>query len=274
MAKVFIGTSGFYYPHWIGNFYPQDLERDKFLSFYSQRFNTVEINSSFYHILKPKTVENWSKKVPENFVFSFKMSRFVTHIKKLACEKESLGLFFNSLTTFKSPKTKQLILIQLPPSLKINRERLINFIEMLPKNFLYAFEFRHQTWFDEGIYKILKKVNIAMVLSDSPMKNTKTTIEKPARLDKFNNDRTSQVKALRFRRLWPYANVNTANFFYIRFHGSQSLFSSSYTNQELKFYVSLIKEKLKKGMNVYAYFNNDAHGWAVENAKRLKSFLE
>jgi uncharacterized protein YecE (DUF72 family) len=243
MAKVLIGTSGFYYPHWFGNFYPQDLKKAELLSFYSQRFNTVEINSSFYHILKPKTVENWSKKVPKDFVFTFKMSRFVTHVKKLACEKESLNLFFNSLFTLKSSKTKQLVLIQLPPSLKINREKLINFIGMLPKNFLYAFEFRHQSWFADDIYKILKKFNMAVVLSDSP------------------------------NHLWPYVNIETANFFYIRFHGSKRLFSSSYSDRELKFYAKLIKEKLKRGMNVYAYFNNDAEGRAVENAKKLKSLL-
>lgn len=248
--NVFIGTSGFYYPHWVGNFYPEDIKKDELLSFYSQRFNTVEINSSFYHTLKPKTVGNWIKNVPADFVFSFKMSRFVTHIKKLACEKESLDLFFNSLATFKSSKpsqtrskSKPLILVQTPPSLKINEERLIDFIEMLPKNFLYAFEFRHQSWFCESIYKILKKVNAAVVLSDNP------------------------------RGVWPHVNVEITNFFYIRFHGSKKLFSSSYTNEELKFYAKLIKEKLEKGMNVFAYFNNDAEGWAVKNAKTLKSFL-
>lgn len=244
MAKVFIGTSGFYYPHWLGNFYPKDIKRDKLLSFYSRHFKTVEINSSFYHTLKPKTVENWSKKVAKDFVFSFKMSRFITHIKKLAPEKDSLEAFFKSLKIFKNSKIKPLVLIQTPPLLKINEERLKNFINVLPNNFLYAFEFRHQSWFIEKIYKILTKFNMAVVLSDSP------------------------------RSIWPRVNVDTTNFFYIRLHGSQRLFSSSYTDEELKFYAKLIKEKLKKNMDVYAYFNNDAEGWAVENAKTLKNFLE
>jgi uncharacterized protein YecE (DUF72 family) len=242
MAEVYIGTSGFYYPHWVGNFYPKGLDRDKFLSFYSQHFNTVEINSSFYHTLKPKTVVNWSKSVPSDFVFSFKMSRFITHIKKLIPEKDALTVFFKSLEVFKNWKTKQLVLIQTPPSLKNNEERLKNFIGMLPKNFFYAFEFRHPSWFEEKIYKILKNLNIAVVLSDSP-----------------NN-------------LWPKVDVETANFFYIRFHGSQRLFSSSYNDEELKFYGQLIKKKLKKGLRVFVYFNNDAKGWAVENAKQLGFF--
>jgi uncharacterized protein YecE (DUF72 family) len=122
MEKVYIGTSGFCYPHWIGNFYSKELKRDKFLSFYSGRFNTVEINSSFYHTLKPKTVKNWVKNVPKNFVFSFKMSRFITHVKRLIPDKNSSKIFFKSLGVFKKIKKKPLILIQTPPALKINKK--------------------------------------------------------------------------------------------------------------------------------------------------------
>ncbi len=256
MTKIFIGTSGFYYPHWVGNFYPEDLKRDETLSFYSKYFNTVEINSSFYHILKPKTVENWISQVPKDFVFSFKMSRFITHIKRLAVEEKSLDVFFKCLNPLKNKKTKTLVLIQTPPSLKGDKIKLIRFIKILPRDFLYAFEFRHQSWFSDDFYEVLKNHNAALVLSDSSIKN--------GLLKKNKSD----------QRLWPYVNVDTASFFYIRFHGSQSLFRSSYNDEELKFYSQLIKEKIQKGMAVYAYFNNDAEGWAVENANRLKKFIE
>ena len=125
----------------------------------------------------------------------------------------------------------------------------MSFINFLPKTFLYAFEFRHQSWFTNEIYKILQQNNCAVVLSDSPKDRDNT-------------------------RLWPYENIDTADFFYIRFHGSQSLYNSSYTNKELKFYAKLIKEKQKNGQAVYAYFNNDAAGFAIENAKKLKNLLK
>lgn len=250
MNKIFIGTSGFLYQHWLGNFYPMNLKEDAFLSFYAQKFNTVEINSSFYHIPRQKTIKNWLLQTPKNFIFSFKMSRFVTHFGKLDPKVASFKLFFEALKPVLNEKIKHLILIQLPSSFKLNLEKLKTFINSLPKDFLYAFEFRHQSWFCQEVYQIFKKKNIAVVLSDSPIKN-----------NNFQN------------RLWPYVEVETANFFYIRFHGSKRLFASSYSNQELEFYAKLIKQKIKKNMRVFCYFNNDAEGYAIENALKLKNLL-
>lgn len=285
MATVHIGTSGFYYPHWIGDFYPQNLPKNKLLSYYVKFFDTVEINSSFYHLPKEETVKNWKKissadfipllrkprpsmgedeagkeeaETPREtppfhgqrgFIFSFKISRFISHIKRLNPDKKAVDLFFNRLKSFENTKNKHLILIQTPSNLKINSSRLMSFITFLPKTFLYAFEFRHQSWFTNEIYEILQQNNCAVVLSDSPKDEDNT-------------------------RLWPYENIDTADFFYIRFHGSQSLYSSSYTNKELKFYAKLIKEKQQNGQAVYAYFNNDAAGFAIENAKKLKNLLK
>lgn len=155
MRKFYLGTSGFFYSHWIGGFYPKDIRKDERLSFYCQHFNTVEINSSFYHTPRTTTVSNWIKAVPADFVFSFKMSRFITHVKKIAVEEESLEKFFNGLSPLKLQKRKHLVLIQLPPQLKADKERLINFIGNLPKGFLYAFEFRHPSWLDRQIFQIL-----------------------------------------------------------------------------------------------------------------------
>jgi uncharacterized protein YecE (DUF72 family) len=137
--------------------------------------------------------------------------------------------------------------LQTPSFLKRNPVILSTFLKSLPKTFLYAFEFRHQSWFSQEVYQILKKYNLSLVLSDSPRNS-----------DGF--------------RIWPYENIDTANFFYIRFHGSKDLYSSSYTDRELHYYASLIKEKMAKDQDVYCYFNNDA-GIAVYDAKRLKNLL-
>jgi len=259
MAEVFVGTSGFLYPHWIGDFYPADLKRENFLSFYGKHFKTVEINSSFYHIPRIKTVDNWLSQVPKNFIFTFKMSLFVTHFGKLDLKVKSFSLFFESIKSLGSKPPKHLVLIQTPASFKVNRQKLENFLSHLPAIFLYAFEFRNWSWFGEEVYQILKKHNAAIVLSDNPVRN---------QIAYLNNDRIKNTQ-----RFWPHVNINTASFFYIRFHGSRRLFASSYSDKELKFYAKLIKEKLKKNLDVYAYFNNDAGGRAVENAKRLKSLV-
>lgn len=248
MSKVYIGTSGFYYPHWVGNFYPPDLKRERYLSFYSQRFDTVEINSSFYHLPLEKTVETWKKNTFPDFIFSFKMSRFITHIKKLAPEKEALEIFLKRLKIFSDTKARHLILLQTPSFLKVHLSRLKSLLSLLPKSFLYAFEFRHPSWFCREVFDIVEEYNSTIVMADSPKK--------------ADGD-----------RIWPRENVDTADFFYIRFHGSSDLYSSSYTEQELSYYANLINEKLANGQDVYGYFNNDAEGWAVENAKRLKNLL-
>lgn len=257
MANFFIGTSGFLYSHWLGRFYPSNLNRQDFLNFYSQNFNTVEINASFYHIPKTKTIKTWLEKTPKNFVFSFKMSRFVTHFGKLDPKVKSFDLFFEAIEPLAKKPARHLVLIQTPSSFKANPEKLKNFLDCLPKTFLYAFEFRHPSWFCKEIYEILKKFNAAVVLSDSPIK----------KISNFNHQNFEQ------NRLWPYVNVETASFFYIRFHGSKRLFASSYTDKELKFYAKLIREKVKRGIDVYCYFNNDAEGSAIKDAKKLKEFL-
>ena len=238
MAKLFIGTSGWVYGHWEGIFYPEDLSSKDKLKYFSQHFKTAEINYSFYHLPRPSTYQNWYNQVPADFIFAVKASRFITHIKRLQGVKEAWEIFRKNALNLKEKLGP--ILFQFPPSFRATEEnisRLEAFLKLITENKpRYAFEFRHETWCDKKIYKLLKKYNVAWVIADSPR--------------------------------YSKAEVITADFVYIRMHGSKILFASKYTREELKDLAQKIKKWLK-GADVYVYFNNDAYGYAIENAKTL-----
>lgn len=250
MANFFIGTSGWIYGHWEGIFYPEKLPSKDKLRYYSKHFKTAEINYSFYHLPRPSTYQNWYSQVPKGFVFAVKASRFITHIKRLDGVKDAWQQFLENALHLKEKLGP--ILFQFPPSFKATAEnikRLEDFLKFITKYEIrntkskihYAFEFRHKTWCNEKIYKLLKKYNIAWVIADSPR--------------------------------YPKAEVVTADFVYIRMHGSKILFASKYTKEELKNLAQKIKNWLKNS-DVYCYFNNDAYGYAVQNAKELIKILK
>ncbi len=244
MKKLFVGTSGYVYSHWEnGVFYPLDLPKSKKLEYYCQHFKTVELNNTFYRLPNEKVFESWYQKTPKNFIFAVKLSRFITHIKKLVNCKKPLEIFLKRALKLKEKLGP--ILIQLPPNFKLNFSKLENFVEVLlknsPPNLKFAFEFRNETWFKKEVWQFLKEKNIAWVIQDSPH--------------------------------WPKKEIISANFIYIRMHGSKILFSSKYTREEILNLAQKIKKWLKE-FNVYCYFNNDAHGFAVQNAKELLSILK
>lgn len=239
-SKTYIGTSGWQYKHWYEVFYPEDIKSDALLNFYAQHFETVELNASFYHLPKLSVFAGWYKKTPKDFLFSVKASRYITHIKKLRDIDEGWSRFIASAKGLKEKLGP--ILFQLPPFLKANKEVLEAALKVLPKKYRYAFEFRQESWFTKEIYDILKKHNIALVIADSPA--------------------------------FPLRKEITADFIYLRFHGAKSLYGSKYTEEELKLWAKDIKVWLKQGKDVYAYFNNDAEGYAIENARELFDFTE
>lgn len=241
MAKVFVGTSGWSYEHWKGPFYPANLANKDFLEFYTKKFSTVEINSSFYHLPKEQTFKNWRDKTPKDFLFSVKVSRFITHQKKLKDVKEPWQLFWQRVKFLKEKLGP--ILFQLPPNFKSNSERLKNFLKILPKKQAFTFEFRHESWFCEEIYKILATYNSALTISDTPS--------------------------------YPYFEVITADFTYLRLHGHERLYTSNYQDKYLKKLSQKIKNWLRtcKLKKVFVYFDNDAFGYAPKNALKLKEFL-
>ena len=246
--KIFVGTSGWQYLHWKEKFYPKSLKPEDFLSFYSQHFSSVEINSSFYHFVKKETFEKWrTKVVNKKFIFALKLHRLFTHIRKLNIKKEDEKLLEEFLKN--SALLRENLgpfLIQLPPTFK-DKEKIKIFIKIfkkiskkifkkIPK---IALEPRHKNLINDNFFAFLKKEKIAFVISDSSR--------------------------------WPTKIVKTANFVYLRFHGKPQLFVSSYSREELKKYAIEIK-KLKPKI-IYAYFNNDARGYAVDNAKMFSELL-
>jgi len=239
MGKLYIGTSGWIYRHWDETFYSNKLSSSEKLNFYSKHFNTAEINYSFYHLPRPSTYQNWYNQTPADFIFAVKASRFITHIKKLQKIEEIWKQFLGNALNLKEKLGP--ILFQFPPSFKATKEnikRLENFLKLITIHRLrFAFEFRHNSWCNKKTYQLLKKYNVAWAIADSPS--------------------------------WPKAEIVTADFVYIRMHGSKVLFSSKYTKRELEDLAQKIKNWLKEEKDVYCYFNNDAYVYAIKNAKEL-----
>jgi uncharacterized protein YecE (DUF72 family) len=234
-SKLYVGTSGWCYDNWVRNFYPEDLNRNKWLEYYSKFFNTVEINNSFYHLARKETFKNWALQTPDDFVFVVKTSRYITHIKKLVDCLEPFKKLLGSALGL--GKKLGLFLFQLPPNLKKNIIRLKDFFKIIPKNYRYIFEFRNESWFCDEVYNLLNEFGAGITISSSPS--------------------------------FPYHEIITGNFCYIRMHGSTQLYSSSYSKEELQKFIVIIRQNLKKNINTYVYFNNDAFGYAIENARKL-----
>ena len=266
MSNIFIGTSGWTYKDWQGLFYPKDLSQRKWLEYYGRHFKTVEVNSTFYRQMKPETFKNWAETVPQDFVFAVKVSRFITHIKRLKDCREPAKVMIESFSGLGQKLGP--VLFQLPPRFKADSERLEDFLVHCSQLIVHskrksmnreprtvnriAFEFRDQSWFDESIYKILRKYNAALVIAES------------------GSFWPSSAEASEGK---PSEEVITADFVYIRFHGEGGSYASKYTDKELESWANRIRKWRKRGLDVYAYFNNDVAGFAIENAKTLISLI-
>ena len=239
MTPINIGTSGWSYRDWVGSFYPENTKSRDFLDYYSGQFDTVEVNSSFYHTLKDKTVENWINEVPDRFVFAVKADKYITHIKKLREPSQTVPDFMKSVAPFKNKLGP--ILFQLPPSLDFDAERLDAFIRILPEDYSYVFEFRNKNWFNNETCQILRKRNIALCIYN--LKGFQSPFEV------------------------------TANFVYIRFHGTEGIGIGKYNKEDIEKLSLDIKKSVSENKNVYCYFNNGTNGAAIANARELKEKL-
>ena len=225
-CDIRIGTSGWYYDHWAKRFYPPDLPKSQWLEYYAQRFNTVELNNTFYHLPKEKTLERWRQIAPKGFLYAVKVSRYITHIRKLSDAAESLQLFFERVRLLKDSLGP--VLYQLPPSLHKDLPRLEAFIKLLPKEPAAIFEFRHQSWYENDTFELLDKLGAGFCVHDL------SGNESP--------------------------RVVTGDIVYVRFHGTSGRYAGDYPESLLRDWAEWLKAQAQRVRAIYAYFNNDARG--------------
>jgi len=237
--KYYVGCSGWHYDHWRSLYYPEDLPKSKWLQFYAKQFTTVELNNSFYRLPSEKAFTTWRESSPDNFVFAVKVSRFITHIKRLKNLGSAVENFL-SRACFLENKLGPL-LYQLPPNMKRNDEVLENFLSSLPQKYQHVFEFRHESWIDDAVFDILRRYNAGLCVFDMPG--------------------------------FTCPLIATSDFAYIRFHGGQSLYLSCYSDEELSQWAQRIARSGQNLKAIYIYFNNDAEAFAVKNAIALTNCL-
>lgn len=163
--KLLAGTSGYSFKEWKGSFYPAELKSDQLLGFYATKFPTLEINNTFYRLPKEHVLLEWASQVPEQFTFALKASQRITHHTRLKVDSEPLVAFLLKNTSVLGGRLGP-ILFQLPPNLKKDLERLQNFLTYLPGERRYAFEFRHESWFDEDVFSALRDRDVAMCVAE------------------------------------------------------------------------------------------------------------
>jgi uncharacterized protein YecE (DUF72 family) len=166
--KLHVGTSGYSYKEWKGNFYPEDLPAKEMLAYYSQRLPAVEINNTFYRLPQPGMIENWRDQVPDSFRFSIKASQRITHIKRINNVADETKYLLETVALLQD--RLGVVLFQLPPNMKKDTARLAAFLDLLPALTRTAFEFRHETWFDDEVFNLLSEKNCALVVSDTDEK--------------------------------------------------------------------------------------------------------
>ena len=234
-----IGTSGWNYSHWRTLFYPEGLPQKGWLRFYASRFDTVEINYSFYRWPSEKTMQNWYKTAPENFQFTLKAPRTISHIKKFKDVSEKVQEFYRLTDLLKEKAACHLF--QLPPSIRYNEKnfQIIElFCETLDPQRKNVIEFRDPTWWYEQVYALLKKYNVAFCITSG--------LEMPEEI------------------------IVTSDMAYFRFHGEN--YSTNYSKEELTKYARIMQDLDCE--RVYAYFNNDANAYAPYNAEALRTLLK
>jgi len=227
------------YRHWREVFYPYKLPQSKWLEFYTRHFSTVELNNSFYRLPTEKAFSSWRETSPAGFVYAVKVSRFITHIKRLKDVDEPVDTFLSKAQLLEEKLGP--LLYQLPPNMHRDDERLDAFLSLLPSGLRHVVEFRHDSWLDDAVFAILRKHNVGLCVFDMP-------------------DLSCPLRA-------------TADFAYVRFHGATGLYYSRYSDDELEDWARRISGLASDLDAVYVYFNNDAEGYAIENARALAQKL-
>jgi len=235
-SSIHIGASGWHYAHWKGPFYPDDLPDEAMLEFYAGKFSTVEINNTFYQMPRNETLARWREGAPASFIFAVKASRYITHMKKLHDAKKPLSRFLSVVDTLGDKLGP--ILFQLPPRWGIDTERLRSFLDILPGDYRFAFEFRDPGWFNREVYDLLSDSGAAFCIYD---------------LDGSLSPKET-----------------TSDMVYIRLHGPDGPYKGRYDTQVLAGWAGAFTAWLKQGKEIYCYFDNDEAGYAPIDAIRLK----
>jgi uncharacterized protein YecE (DUF72 family) len=240
VRPVRIGCSGWNYPHWRERVYPKGLPARRWLGYYADLFDTVEVNNTFYRLPRRESVAAWVEESPADFLFAVKASRFLTHMKRLTDMGQGVRRFYERIDPLvRSPKMGP-VLWQLPESFRRDEERLASALARLPTG-RHCFEFRHPSWFCHETYALLREHGVALVIGDHP--------ERP------------------FQR-----HELTADWTFVRFHYGSRGRGGNYSERELEEWAGRI-EGWRARADVYAYFNNDWMGYAVKNGLRLRALL-
>ena len=235
-----IGCSGWNYRHWRGVFYPETLPVKRWFAHYAESFDTVEINASFYRRPTPETFSAWRDQAPPRFCYAVKAPRFITHMRKLRDCDDSIAEFLARARNLRPALGP--ILYQLPPNWRFDRERLESFLALLPKDLSHVFEFREPSWMTDEVLAILDAAGAGFCTHDFPGLATPRA-----------------------------ATGRTA---YVRFHGTGGKYWGRYSDEALGNWSDWMRGQEDEGRTVWAYFNNDIHGHAIEDAKALKRLLD
>ena len=238
-VKYYIGCSGWHYEHWRGLYYPEELRRSKWLQFYASQFTTVELNNSFYKLPSEKAFTNWRESTRDDFIFALKVSRFITHVKRLRNLGSAVENFLSRVDLLGEKLGP--LLYHLPPNMKRNDELLQDFLSSLPPKHQHIVEFRHESWIDDAVFNILREHNVGLCVFDMPG--------------------------------FGCPLIGTSDFAYVRFHGSESLYSGCYSDEEPSRWTQGIARLGKHVKASYIYFNNDVEAFAVKNAITLENYL-
>lgn len=240
--SLYIGTSGYSYKDWRGIFYPKGVAQKNWLSYYAERYNTVEINATFYGHFEKHVFARWRDDTPETFVFTLKGPRSITHVKRLADAGDDIERFLEGARALGTKLSA--LLWQLPPGFKYDSQadfdQLAAFLAALPADVRQVVEFRHESWFRDDVYGLLNARGAGFCINDS---------------SKF-----------------PARDMDTGGFSYVRFHGPEALYASLYSLEQMAAWAERLRPRLDQG-DVYCYFNNDWDGRALRNANELRDLL-
>ncbi len=234
MNQIYIGTSGWAYTSWKPAFYPEKLPAKKLLDYYATQLNAVEVNYTFRATPQAKTLQAWIEATPPHFRFAAKANQRLTHIKRLNVTADDLKWFFEALRPLAETRRLGPVLFQLPPNFKADRERLAAFLKLLPRGQQYTFEFRHESWFGEPIYSLLREENVALCIAESDELITQ--------------------------------EMHTANFAYYR------LRKSDYSDSDIETIEKRIKAAAEE-REVYAFFKHEETPAGALHALRVRKAL-